>query len=203
MNAIWSGHQTLNKCANIKIDWMEILAVGPKYKFKIYPWPWHRPSPLLGLCICDWCIFRCRIQSWETTWEASRQSTLYNQHWTQRIHVGNDKKDLKTFAKLCGQWYVCQTLLVVVSHLMKSRTLWRPMSTLAALFHTFPHYSTLCFNHPMSPPATTMCLLHYSDGGCGGADLNHHTYPFCKITLFYPRPWSKKARIGYKNTQLL
>ena len=52
------------------------------------------------------------------------------------------KKDLKTFAKLCGQWYVCQTLLVVVSHLMKSRTLWRPMSTLAALFHTFPHFST-------------------------------------------------------------
>ena len=52
------------------------------------------------------------------------------------------KKDLKTFAKLCGQWYVCQTLLVVVSHLMKSRTEWaqcdtilhsvsrRPMSTL-------------------------------------------------------------------------
>lgn len=94
----------------------------------------------LHLWLVHFSIF---IQSWETTWEASRQSTLYNQHWTQRIHVGNDKKDLKTFAKLCGQWYVCQTLLVVVSHLMKSRTLWRPMSTLAALFHIFPHISTL------------------------------------------------------------
>ena len=54
-------------------------------------------------------------------------------------------KNLRTFAKLWSQWYVCQTGLVVVSHLMKSPTLaeW-PMSTLAEPFHTtVPHYCTL------------------------------------------------------------
>ena len=107
-------------------------------------------------------------------------------------------KNLRTFAKSWSQWYVCQTGLVVVTHLMKSPTLaeW-PMSTLAQPFHTLcpaiTHYSTLVHtsmpHQPMSPPSarsvhtihTALCPLHYSDGGYGGADLDHHTYPFCKI----------------------
>ena len=107
-------------------------------------------------------------------------------------------KNLRTFSKLWSQWYVCQTGLVV-SHLMKSPTVaeW-PMSTLAQPFHTLchtiPHYSTLCHTSvPLPANVSTVrprcphyphCIVPatlFRRGGYGGADLDHHTYPFCKI----------------------
>ena len=77
-------------------------------------------------------------------------------------------------------------------------TLCHTIAHCATLFHTVPHYSTLFHTsvpHQCTTPANVSTVRprcpHYPHcvvpatlfrrGGYGGADLDHHTYPFCKI----------------------
>ena len=46
---------------------------------------------------------------------------------------------------------------------------------------------------------TALCLLHYSDGGYGAADFDHHTCPFCKIHPFIWNPWPRQSGMPQKH----